>query len=152
MMKEETMTDRFETFTTLINKIKRNITRLKSEEMNEFSLKSSHVNCIYYLRRHGTLTTTELCDLCYEDKAAISRSLSHLKKCGLIAYSESEGNKKYNTLIHLTESGREVSDKLSARIASVLKDSSAGLDDESRRIMYESLEIISKNLEKININ
>ena len=28
----------------------------------------------------------------------------------------------------------------------------AGLDDESRRIMYESLEIISKNLEKININ
>ena len=145
------MTDRFETFTFLINKIKRNISRLKAEEMSEFSLKSSHVNCIYYLSRYDSLTATELTELCSEDKAAISRSLAHLDDCGLVSYKESTNRKKYNTPIVLTEQGRTVAERLSKSISKVLEESSAGLDEESRKIMYEGLEIISKNLEKISI-
>ena len=144
------MTDRFETFTFLINKIKRNVSRLKAEEMSEFSLKSSHVNCIYHLHRYNELNATELTELCSEDKAAISRSLTHLESCGLISYQK-DRRKKYNTPITLTEQGRAVAKRLSERIALVLEESSAGLDEEKRNIMYEGLEIISQNLEKISL-
>ena len=146
------MTDRFEAFTMLITKIKRNISRLKSEEMTEFNLKSSHVNCLYYISRRESLTATELCELCGEDKAAISRALSYLEKCKLISCESSAAQKRYNTPLSLTAAGKAVAARLSERIARILEEASIGLDDESRRIMYESLEIISKNLEKININ
>ena len=69
------MENRFETFTVLISSISRSIRRLKTEETAEFNLKSPHVSCLYYLLKHGNMTATELCELCDEDKAAISRSI-----------------------------------------------------------------------------
>ena len=76
------MQQRFETFTVLISGINRNIRRIKTEEMEEFDLKSHHVSCIYYLYMQDGLTARELCDLCEEDKANISRALDFLEKQG----------------------------------------------------------------------
>ena len=73
--------DRFETFTNTIAKISRNIKRIKSNEMQKFNLKTPHVSCLYFLyKKDGSLTAKELCDVCDEDKAAISRSIEHLEK------------------------------------------------------------------------
>ena len=69
------MEERFETFTVLINQISRSIHQLKSAEMAEFELRSSHVSCLYYLYQMKTLTAKELCDICAEDKANISRTV-----------------------------------------------------------------------------
>ena len=74
------MMERFETFTLLISQISRSIRKIKTEEMAEFKLKSPHVSCLYYLYKEKTLTAKELCDICDEDKAAISRSLLYLEK------------------------------------------------------------------------
>jgi len=43
------MTERFEIFTVLINRINRNIRRIKNQEMAEYDLRSAHVSCLYYL-------------------------------------------------------------------------------------------------------
>ena len=43
------MQDRFEAFTVLIAKISRSIRRIKADEMAEYDLKATHVNCLYYL-------------------------------------------------------------------------------------------------------
>lgn len=67
--------NRFKMFTVLNSKINRCIRRIKTEEMAEFDLRSTHVSCLYYLYAENTLTAKELCDICDEDKAAISRSL-----------------------------------------------------------------------------
>ena len=53
------MEERFETFTLLISKLNRSIKRIKSEEMDEFNLKSPHVSCLYYIYKMGALTADE---------------------------------------------------------------------------------------------
>ena len=58
------MEERFETFTVLIAKISRSIRRIKAEEMAEYDLKATHVNCLYYLYTVGELTAAELCERC----------------------------------------------------------------------------------------
>ena len=68
------MQERFQTFTVLITKLNRCIRKIKTEEMAEFDLKSPHVSCLYYLYKADSLTAKELCDICEEDKANISRS------------------------------------------------------------------------------
>ena len=47
------MQDRFEAFTVLIAKISRSIRRIKADEMAEYALKATHVNCLYYLVFRG---------------------------------------------------------------------------------------------------
>ena len=56
------MKERFETFTMLINRISRNIRKIKNQEMVEYGLRSIHVSCLYYLYSADFLTATELCE------------------------------------------------------------------------------------------
>ena len=78
------MKKRFETFTVLINKISRNIRKIKNQKMAEYGLRSTHVSCLYFLYTADSLTATELCERCEEDKATISRSLDYLEENGFI--------------------------------------------------------------------
>ena len=69
------MVERFETFTILLNRINRNIRKIKNKEMANYELRSPHISCLYYLYIFDELTSKELCEHCEEDKATISRSL-----------------------------------------------------------------------------
>lgn len=141
------MEERFETFTLLMNGINRSIYKLKSAEMAEFQLKSSHVSCLYYLYKEE-MTAKELCDLCNEDKANISRAVKYLEENGYLE-CRSKTQKKYQAPICLTEKGREVASRLVEKIDSVLLAASSGVSEEDRKIMYRSLFIIAKNLERL---
>ena len=95
------MKERFETFTTQIAKISRAIRRIKTEEMKDFNLKSPHVSCLYYLFKNESLTAKQLCDICDEDKAAISRSIEYLEKNNYLI-CDSKTEKRYKSPIMLT--------------------------------------------------
>ena len=41
------MQERFETFTVLINRISRDIRKIKNQEMADYHLRSVHVSCLY---------------------------------------------------------------------------------------------------------
>ena len=142
------MQERFNTFTVLIAKINRAIRKIKTEEMAEFKLKSTHVSCLYYLYINETLTSKELCDICVEDKASISRSIEYLENNGYLKPSDKE-HKRYKRPLELTEKGREIGSRLCERIESILAQSSDGVTNEARESMYRSLEVISENLQKI---
>ncbi len=142
------MEERFEMFTMLITKASRYIHRIKTQEMAEFNLKSSHVSCLYYLYKMNSLTAKEICNVCGEDKANVSRTIKHLEKNALI-YCESGAQKRYQTAFFLTEKGKEVGSSIAKKIDKVLSQSSVGLSDENRAIFYESLSIICSNLEKL---
>ena len=58
------MEDRFETFTLLINRISRNIRKIKNQEMQDYELRSVHTSCLYYLYTGRGLTAAELCERC----------------------------------------------------------------------------------------
>lgn len=142
------MEQRFETFTTLINTISRSIHKLKMAEMAEFTLKSSHVSCLYYLYQCKSLTAVELCGICGEDKANISRTVKYLESEGyLICLSQNP--RRYQSPLTLTDKGREVGQRIAEKIDRILSLASEGVSEEHRRIMYESLHTIDRNLQAI---
>ena len=145
------MNARFETFTVLINKISRSIKKIKNQEMAEYDLRSAHVSCLYFIYKSETITATELCEKCEEDKATISRALDYLEKNEFIT-CESKSAKRYKSPIILTDKGNEAGKKIADKIDGVLDTISDGLTEEERVAFYRSLSIISKGLEEISKN
>ncbi len=142
------MKERFETFTVLINRISRNIRKIKNQEMAEYNLRNSHVSCLYFIYMAGEITATELCEKCEEDKATISRAIDYLKKNDYIK-CESKNTKRYKSPLVLTEKGTIVGKKLCDKLDSVLDEIGVGLSDEERTEFYRSLSIISDSLENV---
>ena len=142
------MYERFKNFTVLIMKINRSIHKIKTEEMAEFELKSPHVSCLYYLHQESALMAKELCDICGEDKASVSRSLVYLETNGYIV-CDSNAKKRYKATFTLTEKGAEVAARIAKKIDCVLEPASEGISEENRAILYRSLTLINDNLEKI---
>ena len=142
------MKERFETFTVLINKISRNIRKIKNQEMAAYGLRSTHVSCLYYLYSADSLTATELCERCEEDKATISRALDFIEDKGFIV-CESKAAKRYKSPLSLTEKGKEAGKKIYDAVDRVLDEVGVGLTDEQRKVFYSYLTIISDNLEKV---
>ena len=140
------MEQRFETFTVLMNRINRNIRRIKNQEMVEYDLRSVHISCLYYLYRKEEMTATELCEHCEEDKATISRALVYLEEKGFLT-CRSQSAKRYRSPLCLTEKGREVGQKIAEKIQAVLDQISLGLTEEERVAFYRSLTFISDSLE-----
>ena len=143
------MTERFETFTVLINRISRNIRRIKNQEMAEYNLRSVHVSCLYYLYTNWGATATDLCERCEEDKATISRALDFLEENDYIT-CEVKTTKHYKTPLFLTPKGSEAGKKISDKINGVLDAVSGGLSEEERVAFYRSLAIISKSLDAVS--
>ena len=142
------MKERFETFTVLITKISRNIRRIKNQEMAAYGLRSTHISCLYYLYSAASMTATELCERCEEDKATISRSLDFLEEKGFIT-CESKSPKRYKSPLYLTDKGREVAKSIYDKVSMVLNEVGASLTDEERATFYKHLTIISNDLERV---
>lgn len=142
------MQDRFKIFTVLIANINRCIRKIKTEEMAEFNLKSPHVSCLYYLYKSSSLTAKELCDICDEDKAAMSRSIDYLEKNEFIKCN-SNAKKRYNAFFYLSEKGKTIAKLICEKIDRILNQASESLSDNDRVILYKSLTLINDNLQKI---
>ena len=145
------MTGRFETFTVLINRISRNIRKIKNQEMAEYNLRSSHISCLYYLYTSGGLTATDLCERCEEDKATVSRSLEYLENNGYLI-CESKSAKRYKSPLTLTDKGLDIGKRIADKIAYVLEEISVELTEEERIQFYHSLTLISKGHDNIANN
>lgn len=147
------MEKRFETFTTAIAKISRNVRRIKSEEVSSINLglKGPHVSCLYYLYQYDELTAKELCLVCDEDKAAVSRSIDYLENNGYIE-CDSKLEKRYKSPLKLTPKGKMIAEQVNNKVNEIVNLASAGLSEEKRKIFYESLILISDNLQKYTEN
>ncbi|MGN0426909.1 MAG: MarR family winged helix-turn-helix transcriptional regulator [Agathobacter sp.] len=143
------MQERFETFTVLINRISRNIRKIKNQKMAEYNLRSVHVSCLYFLYLANGLTATELCERCEEDKATISRALDYLETNGFLT-REAQSAKRYKSPLLLTDKGIEAGKKVTDKIDSVLDEISIDLTEEERAAFYRSLSIISDRLEAVS--
>lgn len=142
------MEERFKTFTVLIAKINRSIRKIKTEEMAEFNLKSPHVSCLYYLYKEKSLTAKELCDICDEDKAAVSRSILYLEREGYIVCN-SDAPKRYKSPLYLTEKGLETGKVIAQKIDGILSMTGDGMTEEEMAVFYKCLGVINNNLQNI---
>lgn len=140
------MLNRFGAFVSGITACYKYIQRIKSMEMTELGLKGTHAMCLFYLHRHKEgLTAAQLCQLCGEDKAAISRTLAELEGKGYLHTQESSG-KKYRAMLHLTQEGTAVANRIDYLIADWVSAGGKGLTDEEREEFYKALEHIALNL------
>ena len=138
------MIQRFDAFVSGITSCYKYIQRIKSLEMTEFGLKGTHVMCLYYLRQNpGGLTASQLCGLCAEDKAAISRTVSELKSRG---YITTLSEKAYRAMLTLTTAGQDIARKFDHLIESWVTAGGDGLSDEERSDFYRALSSIAENL------
>lgn len=139
------MIDRFQSFVTGITECYKYIQRIKSAEMTELGLKGTHVMCLFFLHRHPKgLTATQLCQLCAEDKAAISRNIATLQQRGYIA----AGEKKYRAVLTLTPAGSQIAEQVDGLICQWVGVGGEGLTDRERAAFYRALEHIAGNLRK----
>lgn len=142
------MIQRFETFVTAITQIYKSIQRLKSHEMAALGLKGTHVMCLFQLRQHPDgLTSTQLAQLCEEDKAAISRVLAELEAQGMTIVSEVPGQRRYRAPITLTALGHQVTQQMEQKILDAVQAGAQGYTDEERAIFYRVLLRVADNLQ-----
>ena len=144
------MQEKYKIFTVLISTINRNIRRIKAEIMAEHNLKCPHVSTIYYLYLQGGMTLKELCEMCNEDKGAVSRSVKSLEKEGFVEKDDAT-EAKYKNKLFLTEQGKELGKQIVEKIDSAVEYATTGLSSEDKQTVYTCLGIISNNLEKIKI-
>lgn len=138
------MIQRFDAFVSGITSCYKYIQRIKSLEMTEFGLKGTHVMCLYYLRQNPTgLTASQLCGLCAEDKAAISRTVTELKSRG---YITTLSEKAYRAMLTLTAAGQELARRFDHLIEGWVTAGGDGLTNEERLDFYKSLATIAENL------
>ncbi len=143
------MKELYSIFTMQIAKCNRLIKKLKHEEMETMNLKGPHVSCLYYLYQSSTpLTLKELCDVCDEDKAYISRAIDSLEKDGYIECN-SRTEKKYKSPLMLTDKGRVVAKETSDKINKIVISAGQGISDSDRQVFYKTLRLISDNLQKM---
>ena len=125
------------------------LSRSDGDQQESNSIKNQRALLNDYLGKHPEgLTATQLTELCKEDKAAISRTLSQLSSKGLVSCELPEHKRSYRTLYYLTEEGNTVVKKISSRIYSALAHGGDGMTEEQRLNLYDSLERISHNLEQ----
>ena len=144
------MITRFKDFTKYISLAYKYLLKIKSDGIKEFGLKGSHVMCLFYIgEAENGLTATNLCQLCCEDKAAISKALSALCDKGYIVLENGE-NKKYRSSYFLTESGRDIMEQLNNKIKAAVSGGGTGLSEEERETFYRCLARIVVNLEEVS--
>lgn len=142
--------ERFEAFTTSVTKAYKCIQKIKLAETERMGLKANHVMYMYYLGKNPEgLIATELCKLCIEDKAAVSRTIVDLTKKGFVKPVESDSSRKYRTKIMLTQEGIEINKKFKEAIATAVSKASSDLNDADRENFYRILFNITDNLEMI---
>ena len=140
------MLNRFGAFVTGITACYKYIQRIKAMEMTELGLRGTHAMCLFYLHHNPRgLTAAQLCQLCDEDKGAISRTLSELESKG---YLQTRAAKKYRAEIILTPEGTKIAEKMDDLIKSWVEVGGDGLTEEQRGNFYLTLERIGTNLKE----
>lgn len=143
------MEHRYQLFTDLILNISRCIQKIKNSEVAELGLKGKQVQCMFILdKKKDGASLTELCDLCNEDKGAMSRTVKELMNKDLV-YLDEQSTQKYRNPIKLTEKGKGNSAIILDKISTMLKMGGSGITETERGIFYKALTQISNNLTQI---
>ena len=143
------MVSRFEQFSGAVSCIYRCIQKIERVEMAKYGLKGPHAQCLLAMCRHPEgITSSELCNLCDKDKAAISRTLAELEEAGMVQRQERGGN-RYRASLMLTDKGREAAASVNQKAQQAVEVAGEGLDDAQREVFYRVLALIAGNLHAI---
>lgn len=140
------MEERFDRFTSAIAGIYQDIRKIKLAEMEHYDLRSGHVDCLHILASEPEgLTSKELAEHVYMDKAAVSRYMSILEERGFVKLEETDA-RIYRRKWQLTPKGKTAADHIQEQIGSVVSTIGDFLNETERAQLYSILEKIASNL------
>ncbi len=140
------MKERFDRFTSAIAGIYQDIRKIKLAEMERYDLRSGHVDCLHILANEPEgLTSKELAEHAYMDKAAVSRYMSILEERGFVKQEETDA-RVYRRKWLLTPKGKAAADLIQERIGSAVSAVGDFLSENERALLYSVLEQIASNL------
>ena len=143
------MVTRFEQFSGAVSCIHRCIQKIERVEMAKYGLKGPHAQCLLAMSRHPEgITSSELCNLCDKDKAAISRTVAELEREGMVSRN-TRGNNRYRALLKLTQQGETAAEQVEARAKLAVERAGEGMTDQQRAVFYEVLGLIAGHLQEI---
>ena len=138
--------NRFELFDVSMSLICKSIQKIKSEIMQSYGLKSSHVLFMVQLgEQEDGLTASELSRAGHMDKAQISRVVSELTDKGYITKCSGTGQ-KYRNKFKLTEAGRRIAKDLDLLIEKAFEYVSGSIPKADLDVFYRTLFTISDKL------
>lgn len=144
------MLSRYEQFSGAISALYRYIQKIERDEMVKYGYRGSFAQYLVVLvRRPEGLTSTQLCEICDKDKAAVSRAVGEMEEKGLIV-RVCTGDTMYRAKLKLTEEGRRAATFVCERAQSAVAAAGKGLDDEKRAIFYDALGLFMRNLQSIS--
>lgn len=134
---------RFVQFSHLTASAAKSIARLKTAQMEAFSLSGAHTNCLCRLHERGSLTQSELTRLENMDRSQVSRVLRELKKKG---YVVSDAQAGYKRRYSLTPAGEKTASRIEDIILDVNQFVSHNIPDADIEVFYRTLTTITNNL------
>ncbi|MBQ8207250.1 MAG: winged helix DNA-binding protein [Clostridia bacterium] len=143
------MITRFERFLVSLSGITRSWHKIAATELKKYGLKGTYaIYLVTMLRYPEGVTSASLSDICDRNKADVSRSISELEKKGLL--SREDNRSKYRVLIKLTDEGREIAEEVKRSSNIAVEIAGLGISEEKRQIFYDTMELISSNLQNLS--
>lgn len=143
------MISRYEQFSYIISCIYRQIQKIERDEMIKYGVRGSCAQYLAAMSRHPEgMTSTQLCEVCDRDKAAVSRALADMEDHGLVM-RQSATDSNYRAMITLTQQGKELAAIVFDRAQAAVDAAGHGLTDEDRKVFYAALDLIATNLQVI---
>lgn len=144
------MLERFEHFIINITEIDLYWHRIAGAVMSAYDLKGNYG--IYFTKLNGCkegYTSAELAAQTGKDKADVSRDTNLLIKKGLIKKTSAGGN-TYRAKLSLTDTGKELAEKLSLKICEAVEQVGLDTTEESRNEFYLMMDEIKEKLKKLS--
>ena len=143
--------DRFESFILLIDAIHKSINKLKTDITPQSSIKSVHTMWLYELLRNPEgLTSTEIAAKTMIDRSLVSREITALMKEGFVKSDGCEGKRNYNSVITLTERGKEIAEIIAESALKIQNEVSRDVDKDELSVFYSVLERLYSNIKEIS--
>ena len=137
---------RFTRFILLMDGIQKCIQKLRLDRAADLGVKSVHVFWILHLWDHPEgLSATELASKSMVDRSLVSREIVDLAKRGYVTLAASEGKRKYNSRITLTEQGVALARRINDVAENVRTDVNEGTTEEELTAFYITLEKMHRN-------
>jgi Transcriptional regulators len=99
------------------------------------------------LWEHDIQTQQSICDNIYKDKASVTRLIDALEKNGFVTRQSDPKDRRIN-LIHLTQNGRDMEEKVNNIIMESVDVASKGISKEDFLMMTDLFRKIIKNLDE----
>lgn len=136
-----------EFFSFLSGKASTAISRRLQRNLKEFKLNitAEQWTILYYLWMEEGMTQQELANLTFRDKPSITRLINNLERMSLVIRVNDKHDRRSN-LIYLTKEGRKLKEAGMQQASLTIKESVAGIDEESLKMAQQILEKVFQNL------